>query len=188
MARAHRALAAETPGLVTLVVPRHPERAPRIAEALASAGFHTERRSQGRPIGPETGIYLADTMGELGLWYRLAEVVFVGGSLAAKGGQNLLEPAKLGKPVLTGPDTRNFAQIAEEMRSAGALVKVADGEELAAQVGRLLADAGARAAMGRAAEAYATAQSGVLAEVLAALSPWLDRVEAKSARAEPSLI
>ncbi len=187
-ARVHGALATETPGLVTVIVPRHPERAPQIAEALAASGLRAELRSRGGRIGPETGIYLADTMGELGLWYRLAEVVFVGGSLSAKGGQNLIEPARLGAAILSGPDTSNFAQIAEEMKAVGALGQVRDDEELAAEVGRLLADAGARASMGRAAEAYATARSDVLEDVLEALAPWLDRAEVKFERVDPPLI
>jgi 3-deoxy-D-manno-octulosonic-acid transferase len=187
-ARVHGALAGETPGLVTVIVPRHPERAPQIAEALAASGLRAQLRSRGGRIGPETGIYLADTMGELGLWYRLAQVVFVGGSLAAKGGQNLIEPARLGAAILSGPDTSNFAQIAEEMRAVGALGQVEDSAALNAEVGRLLTDAGARADMGRAAEAYAAARSDVLEGVLGALAPWLDRAEAKTERADAPLI
>jgi 3-deoxy-D-manno-octulosonic-acid transferase len=171
-----------------VIVPRHPERAPQITEDLAASGLRPQRRSLGRRIGPETGIYLADTMGELGLWYRLAQVVFVGGSLAAKGGQNLIEPARLGAAILSGPDTSNFAQIAEEMRAVGALGQVEDSAALNAEVGRLLTDAGARADMGRAAEAYAAARSDVLEGVLGALAPWLDRAEAKTERADAPLI
>jgi len=187
-ARVHEALVAGMPDLVTVIVPRHPERAPQIAEDLAASGLRAELRSRGGRFGPETGIYLADTMGELGLWYRLADVVFVGGSLAAKGGQNLIEPAKLGAAILSGPDTSNFAQIAEEMKAVGALGQVQDGEELTAEVGRLLADAGGRADMGRAAKSYARARSDVLEEVLGALAPWLDRAEVKSERADSALI
>jgi 3-deoxy-D-manno-octulosonic-acid transferase len=174
-ARVHAALAAKKPDLVTVITPRHPERGPQIAKALAASGLHAELRSHGETIGPGTGIYLADTIGELGLWYRLAEVAFVGGSLVARDGQNLIEPAKLGRAILTGPRT-------------GALGQVAGGDGLTAEVGRLLADAPARVAMGRAAEAYAAARSDVLDEVLAALAPWLDRAAATSDRAGRPLI
>jgi 3-deoxy-D-manno-octulosonic-acid transferase len=187
-ARVHTTLAAERPDLVTVIAPRHPERGPRIAKALADADLPSGRRSRGDAIGPETAIYLADTIGELGLWYRLAEVVFVGGSLAAKEGQNLIEPAKLGAAILTGPRTGNFAEIAQEMIAAGALVQVADGAALTTEVGRLLAEAPARAAMGRAAEAYAAARSGVLEDVLEALGPWLGRACAETERADRPLI
>jgi 3-deoxy-D-manno-octulosonic-acid transferase len=174
-ARVHRVLAAKTPDLVTVIVPRHPERAQRIVETLARSGARAQLRSRTPDIGPGTGIYLADTMGELGLWYRLAQVVFVGGSLVAKGGQTLIEPARLGAAILTGPDTSNFAQVAEDMRAAGALGQVGDGRVLAAEVDRLLADPGARSAMGRAAETYVGGQSGVLEAVTAALAPSLER-------------
>ena len=155
---------------------------------MADAGLQAARRSRGDAIGPGTRIYLADTIGELGVWYRLAQVVFVGGSLAAKQGQNLIEPAKLGAAILTGPRTGNFAEIAEEMVAAAALVQVADGAALTAEVGRLLADAPARAAMGRAAEAFAAARSDVLDGVLEALGPWLDRAGPKSEQAVRPLI
>jgi 3-deoxy-D-manno-octulosonic-acid transferase len=181
-ARVHRTLAAAAPGLVTVIVPRHPERAPRIAEALAASGPPAQLRSRDPRIGPETGIYLADTMGELGLWYRLAEVVFVGGSLVARGGQNPIEPASLGAAILSGPDFANFAQIAEEMRAIGALGQVEDGEELAAEVGRLLADAEARAAMGRSAENFVRTHPGVLEAIAGALAPCLDRAARAAAQ------
>ncbi len=177
-ARVHKALAAERPELLTMIAPRHPDRAPRIAQAMTDAGLQVALRSRGDVIGPGTRIYLADTIGELGLWFRLAGVVFVGGSLAARRGQNLIEPAKLGAAILTGPRTGNFAEIAEEMTAAGALVPVKDAAALAAEVGRLLADTPARVAMGRAAKAYATERSGVLEDVIEALGPWLDRAEA----------
>lgn len=188
VARVHSTLAADRPELLTIIAPRHPERGSRIAQAMADADLRAALRSRGDAIGPGTKVYLADTIGELGLWYRLAEVVFVGGSLAAKRGQNLIEPAKLGAAILTGPRTGNFAEIAEEMVAAGALVQVPDSAALTAEIGRLLADAPARAAMGRAAEAFAAARSDVLDRVLEALGPWLDRAVAKSEQAVRPLI
>ncbi len=187
-AQVHKALASERPDLITVIAPRHPQRGPRIAWLMADAGLQVALRSRGDVIGPGTRVYLSDTIGELGLWYRLAEAVFVGGSLAARQGQNLIEPAKLGAAILTGPRTGNFAAIAEDMAAAGALVRVEDGTALAAEVGRLLADASGRAAMGRAAKAYAAARAGALDGILGALGPWLDRACANMERAERSLI
>ncbi|MFQ5467151.1 MAG: 3-deoxy-D-manno-octulosonic acid transferase, partial [Kiloniellaceae bacterium] len=113
--------------------------------------------------------------GELGLWYRLGEIAFVGGSLVPKGGQNMVEPIKLGCAVLCGPHTANFMRVTSEMTRAGALGQVADGSELAAAVGALMSDAAARRAMIEAGRAYAAAQAGVLDDIVAALAPLLDR-------------
>ncbi len=175
VARAHADLAARHPDLVTVIVPRHPERGPALAEHLAARGHRVALRSRGDEIGPQTSLYLADTLGELGLWYRLAEVVFMGGSLVPKGGQNPLEPARLGAAILCGPEVANFAELATEMKDLGALRQVADGAELAGAVGALLEEEAARAAMCRAALDYATAQAGVLDAVMAALAPCFDR-------------
>lgn len=180
VARVHARLAGEHPGLVTLIAPRHPDRGPEIEAALAAEGLKTALRSRGQTIGPETAIYLADTIGELGLWYRLAEVVFVGRSLVSKGGQNPLEPARLESAILIGPNSANFTHIVEGMRDAGAIAEVTDGEALAEAVGCLLRDGDARAAMSRAAKAYAEAEAEVLDAVLGALAPSLDRVTGSS--------
>ncbi|NIR60008.1 MAG: hypothetical protein GWO02_11020 [Gammaproteobacteria bacterium] len=123
-------------------------------------------------------MYLADTIGEMGLWYRLAQVVFVGGSLVPKGGQNLLEPAKLGCAVLCGPHMSNFRRLSEEMSRAEAIRQVAGADELGEAVSRLLQDEPARDAMIAAAAEYAAVQAGVLDNVLAALGPHLARAAA----------
>ncbi|HSR71286.1 MAG TPA: 3-deoxy-D-manno-octulosonic acid transferase, partial [Kiloniellales bacterium] len=118
VAAVHEALAPSRPGLLTLIVPRHPHRGPEIAAGLLRAGYRVARRGAGEMPGAETEIYLADTIGELGLWYRLTGIAFVGGSLVPHGGQNLLEPARLGCAVLCGPHVGNFRTLAEEMRAA----------------------------------------------------------------------
>jgi len=175
IAVAHRALATGHPGLLSVIAPRHPHRGAEIVADLAAAGLAVARRGAGEDPDPATEIYVADTMGELGLWYRLGEIVFVGGSLVPKGGQNMVEPAKLGRAVLCGPHTANFMRVTDEMTRAGALGRVADGSELAATVGALMSDAAARRAMIEAGRAYATAQAGVLDDIVAALAPLLDR-------------
>ena len=178
MAEVHARLAARTPDLLTVLVPRHPDRGPAIAEALAARGLEVVLRSSGRPIAPETAVYLADSIGEMGLWYRLCQVVFVGGSLIPKGGQNLLEPAKLGCAIICGPHMTNFLRVTEEMGRVDALRRVADAEQLAAAVSWLLEDEPARAGMIRAAGDYAGTQAGALDRIVAALKPQLDRAAA----------
>ena len=174
-ARAHIALTRRFPGLLTLIAPRHPERAADIVAALKAQGLNVARPSEGQMPGPEDEIYVADVLGEMGLWYRLADVVFIGGSLTQKGGHNPLEPAKLGCALVTGPHCENFAHIAEEMTAHGALCRVRDDAELVERVGSLLGDPEARGKLGAAAESYALAQADTLDKIIEALRPHLDR-------------
>ena len=133
----HRGLVPSHPGLLTILVPRHPERG---AEIVALAGdLPMRRRSQGDDPPPE-GIWLADTLGELGLWYRLARVVFVGRSLLPPGGgQNPLEPARLGCAVAVGPHIGNFQDAVQALADAGALTQVPDSAALTGWVATMLA-------------------------------------------------
>jgi 3-deoxy-D-manno-octulosonic-acid transferase len=152
---AHRALAAAHPGLLTIVAPRHPERGARIAGE--AGGILVARRGAGEGPPDAAGVWLADTLGELGLWYRLARIVFVGRSLVAPGGgQNPLEPARLGCAIAVGPHTGNFLAPMQRLAESGALHRAADAVALAAWVDAMLRDSEARAAMGRAAEAAAS--------------------------------
>lgn len=154
---AHRVLAAIRPELLTVIVPRHPERGAEVA-ALAAPFPVTRRALREAPSG---AIWVADTLGELGLFYRLAQVAFVGGSLIPHGGQNPLEAARLGCPVVFGPHTHNFAEAAAALLEAGAAVRVADAAALARAVGDLLDNVSHRDAMG-AAGATAAARYGEL--------------------------
>ncbi len=117
-------LAARPPGTLTLLVPRHPERGDAV-HALAEAAGPTAQRSKGEDPGPETEIYVADTLGELGLWFSLARAVVMGGSFADHGGHNPLEPAQFGVPVLSGPHVTNFADIFAELETSGHATLVA---------------------------------------------------------------
>lgn len=172
----HRALAARLPGLLTLLAPRHPERGGEIRRTLEGLGLTVAQRSRGEAVVPETDVYLADTIGELGLWYRLAEIVFVGGSLVPHGGQNLLEPAKLDCAILSGPHTANFARLAAEMAAVGALRQLDGAAALTAAVAELHDQPAARRAMIAAAQRYAAAQAGALERSMAALAPLLAEV------------
>jgi 3-deoxy-D-manno-octulosonic-acid transferase len=145
---AHRALLPRYPGLLTIIVPRHPERGAEVA-ALASP-LPATRRSRGEGPPGDAGFWVADTLGELGLFYSLAGLAFVGGSLVPHGGQNPLEPARLGCAVAVGPHVRNFLEPVAILEAAGALAMVADAEALAAWVDALLGDAKRRRAMGEA--------------------------------------
>ena len=173
-ARVHRDLAAHHPGLLTIIVPRHPARGDAIGVMLAEQGLRIARRAHGDPITRDTQVYLADTMGELGLFYRLAGIAFVGGSLAAKGGHNPFEAARLGCAVLHGPDMSNCAAMAAALAAAGAAETVSGAAALAQSVSALLADERVRAERAAAAAHVAAAGLGVLDAVLERLAPWLD--------------
>jgi 3-deoxy-D-manno-octulosonic-acid transferase len=140
VARVHRRLACEHPGLLTILVPRHPDRGDDIAALLASEGLTVARRSRGDIPDAGCDVYLGDSMGEMGLYYRLSDIVFVGGSLIEHGGQNPLEPARLDCALLAGPHMFNFAEPVADLAAAGALRTVASDAELAQEVGRLLND------------------------------------------------
>ena len=171
-AQAHRAAAAAQPGLLTLIAPRHPERGPEIAAALAAEGLRVTRRGAGEGAeGAE--VHLLDTLGEMGAWFRLAPVAFVGGSLVPVGGHNPHEPAALGAAILHGPQVANFAEAHAALHAAGAAREVADGEALGREVAALLADPEARAAMTAAAPAALGDAEAALEATLAALLPLL---------------
>jgi 3-deoxy-D-manno-octulosonic-acid transferase len=138
VAAVHGELRRQVPMLALVLAPRHPERGPEIAEMLRAKGFTVARRGAGEPPGPETDIYLADTLGEMGLWYRLAAVAFVGGSLVEVGGHNPYEPALLGCAILHGPHVRNFRDGYTRLGTAGAALAVKDEAGLARALGQVL--------------------------------------------------
>lgn len=119
-AAAHREALRSWHKLLLVMAPRHPDRAEAIAASLRAEGWRVARRSKDEPITTETQIYLADTMGEMGLWYRLCSVSFVGGSLVPIGGHNPFEPAALGSAILHGPNVENFADIYDRLTQANA--------------------------------------------------------------------
>jgi len=160
--RAHQALRAKFPDLLTIIVPRHPERGPVIAAELTAAGMKVSLRSEGAGLTPETDFYVADTLGELGLWYRLAPLVLMGGSLIPHGGQNPLEPARLGAAVLVGPHMFNFSEMVDTLLQQGAARRVGTEADLIAALGELLGDSDRLRAMGDAGRDQAGAQSMLL--------------------------
>jgi 3-deoxy-D-manno-octulosonic-acid transferase len=184
-AEAHRVLKQRWPDILTIIVPRHPARAGAIAAMLKRSGLTVARRSPAEPIDAGTEIYLGDTLGELGLFYRLAAVAFIGGSLAPMGGHNPLEAALLDCALLHGPDMSNCAGIARDLASAKAALTVHDGAGLGAAVAQLLGDPVERARLAAAALEVAANNRAVLDAVLERIAPWLDRLtpHAKSAYA-----
>ena len=172
-AKAHARIARDVPGVLTIIAPRHPARAKFIRDELAAAGFAAALRSEGAPLNADSGIYVADTMGELGLFYRLAGVVFLGKSLSGSGGQNPIEPAKLGSAILHGPATGNFAESYEALDRAGGALEVMDEEALADALATLLKDAPRQRAMARAAQKCVEARAGASVRVMEAIAPWL---------------
>jgi 3-deoxy-D-manno-octulosonic-acid transferase len=172
---AHRRIAADVPGLLTIVAPRHPERGDALATRIAAQGLLLARRSRGELPSAVTAVYLADTLGELGLLYRQARLAFIGGSLIPHGGQNPLEAARLGCPPLLGPHMDNFREIADALLAADAALAVADGEALARTVGDLLEDEAARDALAARAQTAAASEARVLDATIDALHPLLAR-------------
>jgi 3-deoxy-D-manno-octulosonic-acid transferase len=172
-AQAHLRLAPAFPDLLTLIAPRHPERGPEIARALGDLGLSVRLRSRGERPDRKTDVYVCDTIGELGLFYRLADIVFLGKSLTDGGGQNPIEPAKLASAILHGPHVGNFADAYAALDAGGGAAVVEDVEGLAAALALLFSDAGRLRAMSRIAAEIVEAQAGSVERALAALAPLL---------------
>jgi 3-deoxy-D-manno-octulosonic-acid transferase len=170
---AHRRLRERHPNLLTIIAPRHPERGTAIRDMLAARRLTVAQRSRGEPLVREIDIYLADTLGELGLFYRAAPIAFLGGSLVPHGGQNPIEPTRLDASVLHGPHVHNFAAVYDRLDGAVPVAPISDATTLAAAVGGLLADPRLRAARAAAAVAALAPLSGALDATMQALRPYL---------------
>ncbi|GJI88550.1 lipid IV(A) 3-deoxy-D-manno-octulosonic acid transferase [Duganella hordei] len=168
-----QARAALPADVLLLIVPRHPQRFDEVEKMTAARGLNVQRRSRlasdGAVLSGEVTVLLGDSMGEMFAYYVACDVAFVGGSLLPLGGQNLIEPAALGKPVLIGQHTFNFALVTEDALAAGGAQRVADAAALMSQAARLLGDAAARDAMGRSALAFANQHRGATRRTLALL-------------------
>ena len=169
----HRVLGAIFPRLLTVIVPRHPDRGASIARMVAEAGINAALRSREDLPTAATDIYVADTLGELGLFYRLGGAVFMGGSLVEHGGQNPVEAAKLGAPIVHGPHVFNFIDVYDALDAAGGARKADNKDALVRQLGRLLADPAVGEAMAAASARVVEELGGALERTLAALEPYL---------------
>ncbi|WP_394561447.1 lipid IV(A) 3-deoxy-D-manno-octulosonic acid transferase [Aquipseudomonas alcaligenes] len=172
---AHRQLLGEHADALLILVPRHPERFEQAYEMSRREGFSVVRRSSSEPVAADVQVLVGDTLGELLFLYALADLAFVGGSLIPNGGHNLLEPAALGKPLLSGPHLFNFLEIAAQLRAAGDLLEVQDAAQLHAALRALFADSSESARMAEAGLGVLRANQGALARLLAGLERLLAR-------------
>jgi 3-deoxy-D-manno-octulosonic-acid transferase len=170
----HVALASDHPGLITLIAPRHPNRGPEIAAALTAQGLTVGLGSRGDVPGPDTEIFVADSLGQMGLWYRLATAVFMGGTFGSVGGHNPLEPARLGCALVFGPDMNNARELAEALIHQGGAVQVSDQHWLQGAIGALLSSPDLMAQRAAAAATFANDQAEVLQTTMDAIAPWFE--------------
>ncbi len=130
IAKIHKRLIEKFPGLLTVIAPRHPQRGEEIKNRINELGLQTALRSKNEKITAKTDIYIADTIGEMGLWYDVINIVFIGGSLIPHGGQNFMEPSRVRDAVIVGPHMHNFTDAMNRAKKADAIIQVADTEEL----------------------------------------------------------
>ena len=164
--QAHSRIRSVIPDCLLVLVPRHPERFDQVAELSSSLGFTTTRRSESRNCGPETAVFLGDTMGELPLLFGASDVAFIGGSLVPHGGHNLLEAAAQGLPVVFGPHMFNFTEISRLFLTHQAARQVTDSEELAAVVTLWLKSASERSRIGENGRALLDSKRGALHKLI----------------------
>ena len=176
----HALLAKRHPTLLTIIVPRHPDRAQAIEDELAALGHKVARRSRKDTITADTAIFLGDSIGEMGLYLRLTEIAFVGRSLTAEGGQNPIEPASLGAAVLAGENVQNFREAYRNLVAHGAAKLVKDKETLAGSVNYLLNNPQARRQMIASAQAALDNMGGALSRTLVHLEPYVQPLIVKS--------
>lgn len=179
-AEVHEMLKPRHPGLLTILVPRHPDRADEIAKALAARGLKVARRSRRQPIASDTDILLGDTIGEMGLYLRLTEIAFVGRSLTAEGGQNPLEPAMLNTAVLAGLNVQNFRESYQRLIDKGGAKLVRDRDMLAGAVNFLLKNPNVRRNMITAAASAVEEMRGALDRTYRVLDPFIQPLMVKS--------
>src|ERR1700704_981356 len=170
---AHKTLVGFFPGLLSVIVPRHPDRGAAVASLVAASGLRAALRSREELPTATSDIYVADTMGALGLFYRFAPIVFMGGSLVAHGGQNPIEAIKLGASIVHGPHVFNFTDVYDALDRSGGAGRADTQEALVKQLRRLLADPAARELSVSAAERVVEQLGGALDRTMAALEPYL---------------
>jgi 3-deoxy-D-manno-octulosonic-acid transferase len=159
---------------LVLIVPRHPQRFDAVARLVAERRLALQRRSQGGPVAAATRVLLGDTMGEMFAYYAACDVAFIGGSLLPLGGQNLIEACAVGKPVLVGPHTFNFAEAAQQAIAAGAALRVRDEVDLWEAVLRLLGDMQKQERMGKAGRSFAARHRGATRRTMDLIGHWLE--------------
>ena len=176
VAEAHQMLVRNFPDLLTILIPRHPDRAQDILAVLGARDLSASVRSEAAPLVRETSILLADTIGELGLFFRATDIAFVGGTLVPHGGQNPIEPARLGCAIVHGPHIDNFLAVEGELAAAGASAVARSAEEIAQEVGTLLSNSALRQRRISAARSVADGKQNILDAVFVHIDPHLNRI------------
>jgi 3-deoxy-D-manno-octulosonic-acid transferase len=175
VAQAHLTVKKKHPTALAYVVPRHNTRGSEMALTMRNLGLNVARRSQNDTLTSTTDVYIADTMGELGLFYRLAPICFVGKSFAVGGGQNPAEPAQLGAALVWGPDMSNFSELAAALEKSNAALKLASATDLGEAIAALLSEPQRTADMGAAGQRYIADNGNALNRTLELLAPYLER-------------
>ncbi len=160
----------DIPRLLIVIVPRHPQRFDEVAGLCARYQLHVQRRSEDQPVAPETQVLLGDSMGEMFAYYMACDIAYIGGSLLPFGGQNLIEACSVGKPVLIGPHTYNFAEASRLAVERGAALRVASADEVALQLRELFSQHERMTRMGRAGMDFVRANRGATERALALIS------------------
>ncbi len=162
-----------TDEILLLLVPRHPQRFGEVAKLLEDRNIPFVRRSERRPVSPETRVFLGDSMGEMPAYYSACDLAYIGGSLLPLGGQNLIEAAMLGKPALVGPHTFNFEEATRHAIESGAALRVEDAAQLAQEAKRLLKDRDSLKAMGNAGLLFSSLHRGAADRIMNLIAPAL---------------
>jgi len=164
----------DIPHLLTVIVPRHPQRFDDVADMLTQQGFRFQRRSENYPIAPDTQVVLGDSMGEMFAYYAACDLAFIGGSLLPFGGQNLIEACAVGKPVFIGPHTYNFAQASQLAVECGAAVRIQNSADLAQSLQNLLAHPSQLTKIGQAGLHFVRTHRGATEQALQHITHFLD--------------
>jgi 3-deoxy-D-manno-octulosonic-acid transferase len=180
--KTHLSLSAYFPDLLTIIAPRHPERGKAVAALATRAGLQGSLRSAGLVPDSATDIYIADTIGELGMFFRLSPIVFMGGSLVPHGGQNPIEPAKLGCALLHGPHVHNFSEVYAVLGKSGGAVPILEPDMLTEAVGNLLDHPAEIRRMAQAAEEAISQFGGAVGRTMAEIAPFLVRLHLNAQR------
>ena len=172
---AHIEVMKEHPDAILIIAPRHPERIDKVASHCKDRGLKYVKRTIQEPFTDKHAVYLLDTLGELQLHYAASQVAFVGGSLVAMGGQNMMEPASLGLPVITGPHTYNFTEITELLLERDVLIRISEEQHLAQEVCLLLSDANRRHFLGEIGREVIESNKGNIDRLMKLITPYLSR-------------
>jgi 3-deoxy-D-manno-octulosonic-acid transferase len=175
--KAHQEVLKKYPNTILILAPRHPDRVSKVTSLCDAAKLKYLKRTEDKSFSDEYSLYILDTLGELQLHYAASQIAFVGGSLVNTGGQNMMEPASLGLPVISGQYTYNFAEVTQLLTENNALIVVSNAEELAMEVSVMLSDANHRHNMGEKGRKVIEDNKGNLRRLMEIIEPYLSRSE-----------